>query len=238
MKSKLFAWEGNEKIFSILPLFTIILFNSIYFFLDGKTIMQLGQEDGFFEYFTTVCLLVASIIMGFSYRKGYFFLIFLTILLFFGAGEEISWGQRLVGVETPEELKKVNVQGELNIHNLDIFNRENFDQSVKTGFQKLLTINTLYRLFIFAFGFGLPFLVSISGGIKGLAERFKIPVPPFWVGIHFLLAWLAFKAIAATFPLYDPNDNAPEEIFEALTAFVWVMIALVFLKRKKTARAE
>ena len=238
MKSKLFALAGNEKIFSVLPLLAIILFNSIYFFLDGKTIMDLGSEDGFFEYFTAICLLISSILMFRAYKKGVYFLIFLTVLLFFGAGEEISWGQRLVGVETPEELKKVNVQGELNLHNLDIFNRENFDQTVKTGFKKLLTINTLYRLFIFAFGFGLPFLVSISGWASRLVDKLKIPVPPFLVGIHFLLAWFAFKAVAAIFPLYDPNDNAPEEIFEALTAFVWVMIAMVFIKRKKSAISE
>jgi hypothetical protein len=34
------------------------------------------------------------------------------------AGEEISWGQRLVGWTTPEALGGVNVQDETNLHNI------------------------------------------------------------------------------------------------------------------------
>lgn len=36
----------------------------------------------------------------------------------FLAGEEISWGQRIFGWGTPEELQEVNRQGETNLHNL------------------------------------------------------------------------------------------------------------------------
>jgi hypothetical protein len=34
------------------------------------------------------------------------------------AGEEIAWGQRLLGVETPEALDEINHQGELTGHNI------------------------------------------------------------------------------------------------------------------------
>jgi hypothetical protein len=44
----------------------------------------------------------------------------LTLLCLFGAGEEISWGQRLFALETPDYLKDKNAQGELGIHNLVI----------------------------------------------------------------------------------------------------------------------
>src|SRR5262245_22742090 len=33
------------------------------------------------------------------------------------AGEEISWGQRLLGIETPPSFAEENIQGELNLHN-------------------------------------------------------------------------------------------------------------------------
>lgn len=43
----------------------------------------------------------------------------LAALVVFGvAGEEISWGQRIVGVATPAALDAINVQGETNIHNV------------------------------------------------------------------------------------------------------------------------
>jgi len=36
----------------------------------------------------------------------------------FVAGEEISWGQRLIGLETPEMIAEKNIQNELTLHNI------------------------------------------------------------------------------------------------------------------------
>lgn len=41
----------------------------------------------------------------------------LALLFFYGAGEEISWGQRLFGFGTPEVFDEYNLQGETNLHN-------------------------------------------------------------------------------------------------------------------------
>jgi hypothetical protein len=35
--------------------------------------------------------------------------------------EEISWGQRLLGIETPEYLMEINIQKELSFHNIKQF---------------------------------------------------------------------------------------------------------------------
>jgi len=42
----------------------------------------------------------------------------LAILFFFIAFEEISWGQRILNIETPESVASNNAQGELTVHNL------------------------------------------------------------------------------------------------------------------------
>lgn len=42
----------------------------------------------------------------------------LGAVLFFAAGEEISWGQRIFEVDTPDVLVDGNQQDELNLHNL------------------------------------------------------------------------------------------------------------------------
>jgi len=39
---------------------------------------------------------------------------------FFIAGEEIAWGQRILGLQTPAGLRKINHQGEITIHNIQI----------------------------------------------------------------------------------------------------------------------
>jgi hypothetical protein len=42
---------------------------------------------------------------------------------FFIAGEEISWGQRLLGYGTPQELERVNHQGAVTVHNIGGFSQ-------------------------------------------------------------------------------------------------------------------
>lgn len=42
----------------------------------------------------------------------------LALAALFVAGEEISWGQRVFGWETPEALDAINHQGETNVHNI------------------------------------------------------------------------------------------------------------------------
>jgi hypothetical protein len=50
--------------------------------------------------------------------------LFLSAGLVFVAFEEISWGQRLLGIETPETIAEINAQEELTIHNLHIFQHD------------------------------------------------------------------------------------------------------------------
>lgn len=42
----------------------------------------------------------------------------LALFSFLCCGEEISWGQRMFHVATPELLKEINIQGETNLHNI------------------------------------------------------------------------------------------------------------------------
>jgi hypothetical protein len=37
----------------------------------------------------------------------------------FIAGDEISWGQRLLGITTPQQIAAENLQNEVTVHNLD-----------------------------------------------------------------------------------------------------------------------
>ncbi len=85
-------------------------------------------EDGFVEWCTVIVLLTAMVVCGKRFlrlrgvRPKLFLGVtaFLTLLCLFGAGEEISWGQRIFGIETPDYLKERNAQGELGLHNLVI----------------------------------------------------------------------------------------------------------------------
>lgn len=92
--------------------------------LTIDTIDFIIREDGVVEYSSALFFLIGSIVgvfllvrcsMPFRYR---FVLASLSFCLFVFFGEEISWGQRIFGIETLEMLKGVNVQNENNLHNL------------------------------------------------------------------------------------------------------------------------
>ena len=207
----------------------ILISYSIFFWMDFETIYVLGYEDGFFEYLTAVLFFLASILfLVVALKKRNLWFAGLFLLLFVGAGEEISWGQRLLGIETPQELKKVNVQGEITLHNLELFNRENFDKSVKTGWQKFLTINTVYRVFIMIYGVIIPVFALFSPFILSLFQRIKIPIIHAWIGIYFFLSWIAFRVMNICC-LGADDFFAAEEIFECLTGWVWFFAAIDFL---------
>lgn len=88
-------------------------------------------EDGVLEWLTFLALLQTAAISLWRLRlslrnvhavkKSFLVGVFVCSLLFvFGAGEEISWGQRLVNLSSGEFFQKNNVQGETNFHNLMI----------------------------------------------------------------------------------------------------------------------
>lgn len=86
----------------------------------------LFAEDGVMEYLTVALLLVSALFGGLAARKRTFPKPDRVLLWVFAGGlvflamEEISWGQRIFGIETPAALKESNVQGEINLHNLTV----------------------------------------------------------------------------------------------------------------------
>jgi hypothetical protein len=97
------------------------------------------------------------------------------------AGEEISWGQRLLGFATPESLENVNHQGEANIHNIGVLQR-----AFNVG-----------ELAVGLIGFALP-LLWLSEPLRGtLGWVDPILVPPLaTVSLFFLpFAYRAFRAL-------------------------------------------
>lgn len=110
------------------PLLWACVLVSPLYLLDhhGQLPLNLFTEDGPMEYLTVVLLVVSAVFGGLAARtsdlpKADRILLWLFVGgLVFLALEEISWGQRIFGIETPETLKKSNVQGEINLHNLTV----------------------------------------------------------------------------------------------------------------------
>ena len=131
-------------------------------------------EDGFIEWLTVVALIATMIV---CFRRAWLLRhqankLFLGMTLFFGlaflfgAGEEISWGQRIFNIESPEFFKDYNAQGETNLHNTIIK-----DTKInKLVFGKGLGILLLFYLTVF-----IP-LYRYRPKIKELVDKFAIPI--------------------------------------------------------------
>lgn len=86
------------------------------------------SEDSWVEYGTFVCYMTAGLLVLGAMtrdrsmrRPGY---MLLCLGLFFVAMEEISWGQRLLGIRTPGMIAQYNAQSELSLHNASFFPAE------------------------------------------------------------------------------------------------------------------
>jgi hypothetical protein len=89
--------------------------------------LQLVKEDNLVENAQVLTLLtgfMAALFLSKNFLEkkllilGGLFLIVATVL-FFIAGDEMSWGQRLLQLETPSELTKKNLQDEITVHNIN-----------------------------------------------------------------------------------------------------------------------
>lgn len=89
--------------------------------------LQLVKEDNLVENAQVLVLLigaVAAILASKNFLEkrllmmgGLFFIV--SAVLFFIAGDEMSWGQRLLGLQTPSELGQNNLQKEITVHNIN-----------------------------------------------------------------------------------------------------------------------
>jgi len=84
------------------------------------------DEDGPVEWLQFALILVAGLLFAYMgarlihrrwHRFGSLYLLLAAAALFV-AGEEISWGQRVLGLRTPEELARINAQQEISVHNI------------------------------------------------------------------------------------------------------------------------
>ncbi|MGE5421298.1 MAG: hypothetical protein ACM3UT_14015 [Chloroflexota bacterium] len=221
----------------------IIISYSVYGVFDAETVARLGDEDQFFEWLTAISLLIASVLFGILFFKSRnIFYILLAVLFFFGFGEEISWGQRLIGFTTPEALNKYNVQGEFTIHNLEPLNTHNIDSGSKSGLGRLFEINFLFKIFTVFVLLLLPLAAFHTKAGSRITRMLKIPVPPASIAILFSVNWIVFKLLLTYFALpgqrfqYYDTDT---EIFEFVSAFIiLVMASYFFLTKKEIAPGE
>ena len=157
---------------------------SLTYLFQESIYKELIKEDGVIEYMTAFLLLITSAflfskVIKIGYSRGYPWFVFNVLMvlgLFFGFGEEISWGQRIFSIESNDLFLNHNSQGEINIHNLRI---------------KDVNINKLIFSYGFSIIFGFYFLFLLIGYkknklIKSIIDKLGIPLPRIKHSIYFV----------------------------------------------------
>lgn len=187
--------------------------------------MQFGNEDSWVEYGTFGAFVVTAILSvkiirelwQHHARDGISILLAGCILMgsILSAGEEISWGQRLLHLSVPAEFEEENVQQEINIHNLRIFMADD-------GFYYLQPITAIYLLISF---YALVFWM-ISPKLQKLFPQFsqaiQLITPPQWVIGYFLPIFIYSLLRIFTGPLTYKVWEELAELYFAIGVVIFV----------------
>ncbi len=141
---------------------------------DEYFITVFTTEDGLIEWLTVVALAVTAVVCFcrvvslWGERRPLFLVMtmLLGLLFLFGAGEEISWGQRIFNTESSEFFQQHNAQGETNLHNLVV------------GGKKInkLVFGVGLHLVLLIYLFVLVPLYKRKPAVATFLDRFAVPI--------------------------------------------------------------
>jgi len=204
----------------------------------------LGEEDGVYETFGALATLAAGCLFLLTYfarptstddleRRGHAsrivtLLLGLALLLMFG--EEISWGQRVFNFQPPRWVEDANVQRELTIHNLRLFQPDVANNRLKLGWI-WISVGFLGVL---------PITATIVPRVARAAYRLGVPLAPPSV------SWSALVAVVLyfVFTLYSLQMNhlmaghGAGESIETAIEFLYLALAIDVAVPKLRASPE
>jgi hypothetical protein len=185
-------------------------------------VLWFAGEDGLVEWATVGSFTVAAILAGLVARAlrgaghrrialmhGLLGVMFLLIVL-----EEISWGQRIFGWDTPDAIAQINFQDETTLHNIESFDR---------------VTNTLTAI--------AAVLVIVAGSARLILHRrglvtsanLLLPSLVFVPPLVLVIAWNAggtgFRDLADVFGPRPVGDEAPE-LLESFLAAIYCATVL------------
>jgi len=180
----------------------------VLFVANEETRYWLTKEDGLFESFGAIGWLIASIVflvVWWKERCGNDLIVLrttrncgfllLAIFCFMACGEEISWGQRIFGLETPEVLTKINQQNEINLHNIYFFQGRNTTGEAKSFWAGMLGMTRLFQYFLIVYCVLLPLVGRYSRFAMSWIRRVNIPMVPVGLGAVFVANYLVTRII-------------------------------------------
>jgi hypothetical protein len=234
------------RLFAIGFVYWLVTF-LLPFVLPAEAVVSwMTGEDSLVEYLTFAFLFATAILFivlffrtqsgnhfWFIHTKRNFIYLGLALVFLFGAGEEISWGQRILGFETPEELRAINEQEEFTVHNLPFFN--------STNIGSLLQMNRLFLMFWFVFAIVIPLAARLSPRIHAWFNQIGMPIASFEVGVLLLIGYASSK-FYQFFEQFDADiyEGRITEIRESQEALILMLlvIGIYILARQQASSTQ
>jgi hypothetical protein len=201
------AW-GRKIGWTLWAMLPVVLF-SIWTAASPATLYPLTYEDGVVESLSFILLLMSAGMMIRRMQKSgdtavrQIFPALWVIALLIIAGEEISWGQRLLGFTPPEMIFAANRQQEMNLHNME--------------FVYLLTRGDAFFMAAMVFGLGLLLpILALSRRVRDAAKQFAFPLPPWMLAPAYIGSNLYNRQFQGYFPALGFERSASPEVAELL----------------------
>lgn len=186
--------------------------------------LMLAAEDGIIETGTALLYLLAAAANLFfaarfaGLRWTRWSLYGLAALYFVVGMEEMSWGQRFLGVSTPESLAALNVQGEITLHNL-----------WSTSINQALGLGVTFVLLVL-----LPLLYRFWPTGRKLVNGLGLPVAPTSTVALYAAGVIAAVVIGTHLgtlgigprSLYGLQPHFDDEYLEFFLAFLFFTVAV------------
>lgn len=98
----------------------------VIWLISSQAFRMITNEDGVIEYLQFAAFVASAVLAGWIARGRWVMGHRVQALLFAAvciglvliSGEEISWGQRILGYDAPEALREINEQDEMTFHNI------------------------------------------------------------------------------------------------------------------------
>ena len=234
------AWQQRltpTRVWAALLVIVVSLYVALL--VDGPAATWLMREDHPIEMLGALSLLAASVGCLILWRRvrgndvrwprlRRLSLLALAALFFFGFGEELSWGERILGFAPPQSLAEINRQNEANLHNLDLFSGS-------------LNPDRLFQLFWLVIGVLAP-AVSLWRPARLRLQQF-MPILPLALAPLFLLNQAlarGFNELLTRDPdRYQSSVFSPgHAIFETKETVACLLLASAFFLLTRGWRAE
>jgi hypothetical protein len=152
----------------------------------------------------------------------------LGLVFMLGCLEEISWGQRIIGFQTPEEIRDINAQNEFNLHNLQVFHGTTESGERKSFWALFLTIGRMFSMFWFSFCCLVPVLHRYSPQFRSFLNRIQLPIAPMFLAAVFFLNYAISKGIELA--IASDAHHSLVEIKESNIAMLFFVMAIWFIR--------